>query len=132
MATKTVRCNFCGAQTTIPSNLRPSSVRCPQCGSAAALAASKDPLAAAQNVVNCAANAINRAIGSYSSGGFGRASAAAAAGGWGRKKAVLCGVSYYGQSHRLQGTVNDVNCMKYFLVRMNGFPPDSIVLLTGK
>lgn len=48
----------------------------------------------------------------------------------GRKRAVLCGVSYHGQMHRLKGTVNDVRCMKYFLIERMGFPNDSIILLS--
>ncbi|XP_027106254.1 metacaspase-1 isoform X3 [Coffea arabica] len=48
----------------------------------------------------------------------------------GKKRAVLCAVSYYGQRHRLKGTVNDVRCMKYFLVERMGFPNDSILLLS--
>lgn len=49
----------------------------------------------------------------------------------GRKRAVLCGVSYYGQRYRLNGTVNDVNCMRFFLTQKVGFPSDSILVLTG-
>ncbi|KAL7157154.1 hypothetical protein ABFS83_02G058700 [Erythranthe nasuta] len=48
----------------------------------------------------------------------------------GKKRAVLCGVSYYGQRYKLNGTVNDVNCMKYFLIQKVGFPSDSILILT--
>lgn len=50
---------------------------------------------------------------------------------YGRKRALLCGVSYHGRSYNLKGTVNDVNCMKYFLVNRRGFPADSIRMLTG-
>ncbi|ONH90525.1 hypothetical protein PRUPE_8G059400 [Prunus persica] len=49
---------------------------------------------------------------------------------YGRKRALLCGVSYHGRSYNLKGTVNDVNCMKYFLVNRRGFPADSIRMLT--
>ncbi|PQQ00950.1 metacaspase-1-like [Prunus yedoensis var. nudiflora] len=49
---------------------------------------------------------------------------------YGRKRALLCGVSYHGRSYNLNGTVNDVNCMKYFLVNRRGFPADSILMLT--
>ncbi|KAF5733345.1 metacaspase-1-like isoform X1 [Tripterygium wilfordii] len=48
----------------------------------------------------------------------------------GRKRAVLCGVSYRQKSYRLKGTVNDVKCMRYFLVDKFGFPGDSILMLT--
>ena len=50
---------------------------------------------------------------------------------YGRKRAVVCGVSYLGQKWNLKGSVNDVNCMKYFLVEKMGFPVDSILILTG-
>ncbi|CAA0807335.1 Metacaspase-1 [Striga hermonthica] len=48
----------------------------------------------------------------------------------GRKRAVLCGVSYYGQRCRLNGTVNDVKCMQFFLNQRAGFPSESILVLT--
>ncbi|TQD78068.1 hypothetical protein C1H46_036381 [Malus baccata] len=48
----------------------------------------------------------------------------------GRKRAVLCGISYRGRSYKLKGTVNDVQCMRYFLVDRLGFPNDSILMLT--
>ncbi|KAL4614801.1 hypothetical protein ACB092_07G079300 [Castanea dentata] len=48
----------------------------------------------------------------------------------GRKRALLCGVSYYGRSYKLKGSVNDVRCMRYFLVEKMGFPNQSILILT--
>ncbi|KAK4476901.1 hypothetical protein RD792_016065 [Penstemon davidsonii] len=48
----------------------------------------------------------------------------------GKKRAVLCGVSYYGQRYKLEGTVNDVKCMSYFLIQKHGFPSDAILVLT--
>ncbi|KAG8368661.1 hypothetical protein BUALT_Bualt15G0068900 [Buddleja alternifolia] len=50
----------------------------------------------------------------------------------GRKRAVLCGVSYYSQRCRLNGTVNDVKCMRNFLIQRLAFPSDSILILTGR
>ncbi|KAK9111010.1 hypothetical protein Scep_018529 [Stephania cephalantha] len=47
-----------------------------------------------------------------------------------RRKALLCGVSYRSRPYELEGTINDVNCMKFFLVRRLGFPIDSIRVLT--
>ncbi|XP_057977164.1 metacaspase-3-like isoform X1 [Malania oleifera] len=47
----------------------------------------------------------------------------------GRKRAVLCGVSYSG-ARRLKGTVNDVNCMRYFLVEKMCFPRECVLVLT--
>ncbi|XP_027348400.1 metacaspase-3 [Abrus precatorius] len=49
---------------------------------------------------------------------------------YGSKRAVLCGICYHGKSYRLKGTVNDVKCMKYFLIKQFGFPSDSILMLT--
>ena len=51
---------------------------------------------------------------------------------YGRKRAVVCGVSYLGQKCNVKGSVNDVNCMRYFLVEKMGFPIDSILVLTGR
>ncbi|KAJ1402232.1 Caspase-like domain superfamily [Sesbania bispinosa] len=49
---------------------------------------------------------------------------------YGSKRAVLCGICYHGRSYRLKGSVNDVKCMKYFLINQFGFPSDSILMLT--
>ncbi|KAJ6691146.1 METACASPASE-3 [Salix koriyanagi] len=48
----------------------------------------------------------------------------------GRKRALLCGVSYRGKSYKIKGSINDVKCMRYFLVEKFGFPNDSILMLT--
>lgn len=50
----------------------------------------------------------------------------------GRKRALLCGVSYLGRSYQIKGSVNDITCMRYFLVERMGFPTDSILVLSGK
>lgn len=50
---------------------------------------------------------------------------------YGSKRAVLCGIRYHGKSYRLKGSVNDVKCMKYFLIKEFGFLSDSILMLTG-
>lgn len=50
---------------------------------------------------------------------------------YGSKRAVLCGIRYHGKSYRLKGSVNDVKCMKFFLIKEFGFPIDSILMLTG-
>ncbi|WJX46573.1 hypothetical protein P8452_33361 [Trifolium repens] len=49
---------------------------------------------------------------------------------YGSKRAVLCGICYHGRSYRLKGSINDVKCMKYFLIKEFGFPSDSILMLT--
>ncbi|KAJ0988617.1 hypothetical protein J5N97_006973 [Dioscorea zingiberensis] len=48
----------------------------------------------------------------------------------GKKRALLIGASYIGKRYELKGTINDVNCMKYFLVHHFDFPENSIVVLT--
>ncbi|KAI4299100.1 hypothetical protein L6164_032591 [Bauhinia variegata] len=49
---------------------------------------------------------------------------------YGSKRAVLCGIRYHGQSYKLKGSVNDVHCIRYFLINKFGFPSDSILILT--
>lgn len=50
---------------------------------------------------------------------------------YGRKRAVLCGVSYFGQKASLKGSLNDATSMKKFLLSTMGFPNASIIVLTG-
>ncbi|KAG0485167.1 hypothetical protein HPP92_009246 [Vanilla planifolia] len=47
-----------------------------------------------------------------------------------KKRAVLIGVSYSSRLYELKGTVNDVNCMRYFLSEKFQFPKHSILVLT--
>ncbi|KAK3002143.1 hypothetical protein RJ639_022324, partial [Escallonia herrerae] len=49
-----------------------------------------------------------------------------------RRRAVLCGVSYYGTRYRLKSTINDIRCMQYFLVEKLGFQNDSIFVLSDR
>ncbi|KAJ1396507.1 Caspase-like domain superfamily [Sesbania bispinosa] len=49
---------------------------------------------------------------------------------YGNKRAVLFGINYGNKVNRLKGSVNDVQCMKYFLIEKLGFPSDSIRMLT--
>ncbi|CAA6658830.1 unnamed protein product [Spirodela intermedia] len=48
----------------------------------------------------------------------------------GKKRALLVGISYKRSWKRLEGSVNDVNCMKFLLQRRFGFPEPSILVLT--
>ncbi|XP_043719509.1 metacaspase-1-like [Telopea speciosissima] len=48
----------------------------------------------------------------------------------GKKRALLCGVSYKSRRYELKGSINDVNCMRYFLVQKLGFPNESVFVLT--
>ncbi|TKY71470.1 Metacaspase-1 protein [Spatholobus suberectus] len=49
---------------------------------------------------------------------------------YGNKRAVIVGISYGNQINRLKGSLNDAQCMKYFLIHKLGFPSDSIRMLT--
>ncbi|KAF5183574.1 Metacaspase-1 [Thalictrum thalictroides] len=48
----------------------------------------------------------------------------------GKRRALLCGLCYRSKRYELKGSINDVNCMRYFLVEKLGFPPDAILILT--
>ncbi|PIA43470.1 hypothetical protein AQUCO_01900102v1 [Aquilegia coerulea] len=48
----------------------------------------------------------------------------------GKRRALLCGLCYRSKRYELKGSINDVNCMRYFLVEKLGFPHDSILILT--
>ena len=50
---------------------------------------------------------------------------------YGRKRAVLIGISYYGQEKSIKGSVNDVRLMTNFLLSRLGFPKESVFVLTG-
>ncbi|EYU18471.1 hypothetical protein MIMGU_mgv11b011416mg [Erythranthe guttata] len=49
----------------------------------------------------------------------------------GCKRAVLCGITYKGHKHSLNGSINDVLYMKKLLADRFGFPHSSILVLTG-
>ncbi|KAL3843760.1 hypothetical protein ACJIZ3_001163 [Penstemon smallii] len=48
----------------------------------------------------------------------------------GCKRAVLCGINYKGHKQSLNGSINDVLCMRSLLVERFKFPTSSILLLT--
>ncbi|KAH6833277.1 hypothetical protein C2S53_018111 [Perilla frutescens var. hirtella] len=48
----------------------------------------------------------------------------------GRKRALLCGITYKGHRQTLNGSINDVVCMKKLLVERFHFPASSILVLT--
>ncbi|KAL9174540.1 hypothetical protein ABFS82_02G058900 [Erythranthe guttata] len=48
----------------------------------------------------------------------------------GCKRAVLCGITYKGHKHSLNGSINDVLYMKKLLADRFGFPHSSILVLT--
>ncbi|XP_057493884.1 metacaspase-3-like [Actinidia eriantha] len=49
---------------------------------------------------------------------------------YGRKRALLIGISYYGQEKSIKGSVNDVRLMTNFLLSRLGFPKESVFVLT--
>lgn len=144
-ANKRLRCNSCGMSISAPTGAQ--AIQCPLCHTMNQIQ-SNDPLSQVhgrfKHLLNAASSNINKVVSRvnyYGSGtsGFGHqplhpspVPSLAPFSAHGRKRAVLCGVSYYGQQHRLNGTVNDVQCMRYFLVHRLGFPIDAVIVLSGK
>lgn len=150
MASKRVRCSYCGTNIVVPPYTHV--VQCAVCQTIIRIHPN-DPLSQAHNSICCAARRfrdmlntassnINTVVNNYTgsgTSGFGYhpqqarpSPSVIPVSAHGRKRAVLCGVSYYGQRYRLNGTVNDVKCMRFFLIQKVGFPSDSILVLTGK
>ncbi|GFP98705.1 metacaspase-1 [Phtheirospermum japonicum] len=150
MASKRVQCNSCGMQITVAPKTH-AIIQCPICQTITHIIQPNDPSNTARNSIqhmaskcqdlfNKASSNINTMIATRNSqsGSFigyrpqkAIISPSLVAGSaHGKKRAVLCGVSYYGQRHRLNGTVNDVKCMRFFLNQKFGFPNDSILVLT--
>ncbi|KAL3620939.1 hypothetical protein CASFOL_035851 [Castilleja foliolosa] len=151
MASKRVRCNNCGMQLTVPPR-KHAIIQCPICQTITHIIQPNDPLhhvhssinhmaSKCHDLFNRASSNINTKIATRNnhSGSIGYhppkatiSPSLAPGSAHGQKRAVLCGISYYGQRHRLNGTVNDVKCMRFFLNQKFGFPNDSILILTGK
>lgn len=147
MPTRLGRCSYCGAKIAVP--LYTHTVQCAVCHNTTRVHPS-DPLSQAhisisstanrfRDLLNTASTNINTIVGNYSrtgTSGLGyysqQARPSPPVSPHGKKRAVLCGVTYYGQRYRLNGTINDVKCMKFFLIQKAGFPTDSILVLTGK
>ncbi|KAL6517636.1 hypothetical protein OROMI_033337 [Orobanche minor] len=144
MASKRMRCNYCGMQIMVPSETH--ATQCPICPTITRtndhsihhmVSRCKDLINRASVTTNTMIATMNNHYGSGISA-FGyhhpqkaRISSSLVPGSaHGKKRAVLCGVSYYGQRYRLKGTVNDVRCMNFFLNQKFGFPSDSILVLT--
>ncbi|KAB8092049.1 hypothetical protein EE612_017802 [Oryza sativa] len=135
------------------TSARPSSSRCAHCG--AGLAVPRPGPGAAVTTVRCALchrmTRVDRRGGRDLGGGGGGGALEAASSSWapaeasflrrdapsgypfvpGRKRALLVGVSYKGTSYELEGTVNDVDCMRRLLGESFGFPANSILVLTA-
>ncbi|CAN1302933.1 AMC1 [Linum perenne] len=147
------RCSRCGLQLMVPSDSE--SFRCSACQSITKVPP-PSPIRGAINKLTTAATTrfssggpikAGPAVPPIGGGGsHGHQRPAAVAGGVyygggsygppdhqqdrGRKKALLCGVSYKDKSYRIKGSINDVNCMRYFLIHKFGYPADSILTLT--
>ncbi|KAK6945743.1 hypothetical protein RJ641_013287 [Dillenia turbinata] len=143
-ASSRVRCSWCGTQLLVPPYSQ--TIQCALCHGVTSVR-TNDPLAQAYNaagqavkfftgVVNEVSSSINTIAASYTypsnqvwvAPAFGCYSRPPA---HGRKRALLCGINYKG-SDKLKGSVNDVKCMKYFLVNKMGFTNDCILVLTGQ
>ncbi|XP_042491995.1 metacaspase-3-like [Macadamia integrifolia] len=148
MEGRRVSCRGCGMQLTVPPETR--SIRCYRCGSTICLRPVPERVNYAgewikgflTNVSNTAINYVATSSlnnkpslpgvynGYYPPLPAPPISYPSSVVGRGRKKALLCGVSYKGKRFELKGSINDVNCMRYFLVQRLGFPNESVLVLT--
>ncbi|KAJ4827450.1 hypothetical protein Tsubulata_032969 [Turnera subulata] len=152
MATRRGRCSYCGAQLMVP--LEAQTIRCTVCQAVTRVQSSYDhPLSQTLDSINNRASRLKAGLvnmvsptmtggyagaGTYGYGGHNnyvqqpppRPALMPLPRAQGRKRAVLCGVSYFGKSYKVKGSINDVNCMKYFLVERLGFPIESVLMLT--
>ncbi|XP_042492261.1 metacaspase-3-like isoform X2 [Macadamia integrifolia] len=158
MEGRRVSCRGCGMQLTVPPETQ--AIRCYRCGSTICLRPVPEPVTYAgewikeflTNVSNTAINYVatsslnnNPSLpgGVMSYNGYNypplppspplsapAISYSSSVARRGRKKALLCGVSYKGKRFELKGSINDVNCMRYFLVQRMGFPNESVLVLT--
>ncbi|XP_058758820.1 metacaspase-3-like isoform X2 [Vicia villosa] len=146
MASKQQRCNHCGILLFIPLDVQ--AFKCSMCNGITHVQPT-GPLNQAYNSLNHIAglfrgfmntittsSAINSNSGNYGTNHFGYYPRPQPQrplnppSPYGSKRAVLCGICYHGRSYRLKGSINDVKCMKYFLIKEFGFPSDSIFMLT--
>ncbi|XP_045820665.1 metacaspase-3-like isoform X4 [Trifolium pratense] len=149
MANKQQRCNQCGTLLVVPPEIQ--AFKCSMCNGITHVQ-STGPMNQAYNSLNHIAglfrgfmntittsSVINSNSGNYGTAQYGyylqpqplRPSyPLIPPSPYGSKRAVLCGICYHGKSYRLKGSINDVKCMKYFLMKEFGFPSDSILMLT--
>ncbi|KAH7866269.1 hypothetical protein Vadar_017934 [Vaccinium darrowii] len=151
MAGRKERCSWCGVQLLVPPEAQ--TIQCSVC-QAVTRTRPNDPLVQAQDSVRLATNCVKGFINKVSSNintmatpmnnypmqgtyDYGQhpqriqpPPLILPVSAHGRKRALLCGVSYYGRRYNLKGSVNDVRCMRYFLVERLGFPSESILVLT--
>lgn len=147
MAGRRERCNRCGVQLLVPPEAE--TIQCAVCQGITRVRPN-EPWVQAQDSIYNAANRFKSFVNTMMAASVNSYPAANATpvygyypqpprptptlmppNAYGRKRALLCGVSYYGHSNKIKGSVNDVKCMRYFLVEKLGFPNDSILILTG-
>ncbi|KAK1287727.1 Metacaspase-1 [Acorus calamus] len=144
MANNTQRCSHCGVLLVVPQHAR--TIRCAICKTITSVAVvvrpDNDPLHRVHCHVRRATKWVKGLISQVSTQGMYPGS-----GGYsnynnrpmtqltypavhGKKRALLIGVTYRSRSYELQGSINDVECMRYFLRERFGFPNDCILVLT--
>lgn len=140
------RCSWCGLQLLVPPEAQ--TVQCATCQAITPVRPNDPWVQVHDSIYNAASrfkSLVNSAVASTSVNSYlasnapvygydpqppGPAPALTSPNSHGRKRALLCGVSYYGRGNKLKGSVNDVRCMRYFLIQKLGFPNDSILILT--
>lgn len=153
MADRRERCSHCGTLLVVPPEAQ--IIKCAVCNGTTWIRRANNPLSVAYNSLSNAANNFRGLINTIMTGsvtsnvGYGTPNygygyynpqpqpirlppTLVPPSTYGSKRAVLCGICYHGRSFSLKGSVNDVNCMRYFLMNRWGFPGDSILMLTGK
>lgn len=150
MADRRGRCSWCGVQLVVPPEAQ--AVRCAVCLSVTNTNLYDPPPIQAKNSLYRAANFVKGLVGTVTNNIHSLANPTGSYPGvytsnygyyppapslprlptsvHGRKRALLCGVSYTGKRYKLKGSVNDVRCMRYFLVEEMGFRNDSILILS--
>ncbi|XP_042061349.1 metacaspase-1-like [Salvia splendens] len=106
MASKRVSCRWCRMECVVP--LEAQSLYC----------------------LNCRGSTVLEQRYNYPANGIVPQQLSAPSHAYGRKRAVLCGITYNGDSRPLQGCVNDVLSMKRLLIQRFRFPISSILVLT--
>lgn len=142
MASKTLCCRWCGMPSLVP--LEAQTLCCPACHCFTMLQSDYNgylPYGSSSNANympsnTYATNAGYAAYGrSYQPVNMGRVYQVQpqpyAPPAHGCKRAVLCGITYKGHRQSLNGSINDVLCMKKLLVERFRFPISSILVLTG-
>ncbi|KAF9591718.1 hypothetical protein IFM89_006064 [Coptis chinensis] len=152
MAGRKMKCNGCGMQLVVPPEAR--TMRCPWCQAVTPVkpydpyGRTEDPVRQAatwmkgllsnvSNKIDTIATQINSYPGTTTAPSYANyaynppvSRPFSFPSVHGRRRAVLCGLCYRTKRYELKGSINDVHCMKYFLMEKLGFPNDTILILT--